>query len=199
MVQACDFRFSRGTYPFPPRAWSGDHILGEGPPAPLPWIVMAVGKGTVMLADKQPKLFVAQHSKDLFPTDSPYPSGISWEFLSMCPHSRTQADGIAIPSLDNLHRHLNVLEVFGEHYEVLASLTCLSSICPQRHVKPMSSIPVGISLYLSSAKLFNTFVLYYPALLDVSVGWGTRSVSPVCHFVWIRKIYIMPSRLGMCC
>ena len=88
----------------------------------------------------------------------------------MCPHSRTQADGITIPSLDNLHRHLNALEVFGEHYEVLASLIRLSSICHQRHVKPMSSVPVGISLYLSSAKFFNTFVLYYPALLDVSVG-----------------------------
>lgn len=166
--------------------------------SPSPMDSYGSQKRKLCLVINKPRLPVAQHSKGLFPADSPHHSGISWEFCSMSPHSRAQADGIAVPSLDNVHRHLNALEVFREHYEVLASLTRLSSTCHHRHVKPMSSIPVGSSLYLSSAKFFNTFVLYYPALLDVSVGWGMRSVSPVCHFARIRKIYIMSSRLGMC-
>lgn len=39
------------------------------------------------------------------------------------------------------------------------------------HAKAMSPVPMGISLYLFEVQLsvFNTFVLFYPELLDVSL------------------------------
>lgn len=82
-----------------------------------------------------------------------------------------------IPNLDNLHGHLNGLEIFDERLlqrKRLAGVPCFPEAClfhPAHHI----SRPSGdSSLFKLSKVLLDTLALRYPALLDVSMGSGEK-------------------------